>query len=464
LGKSIVVTSGKGGVGKTTIVGNIGTGLALKGKRVVLIDVDIGLRNLDLVLGLENRIVYTIMDVLDGSCKLSQALVKDKRFKNRLYLLPAAQTRMKEEIKIEDLRDIVLKLKKEFDFVILDSPAGIEHGFRLSTLSSDEAIVVTTPEITAIRDADRVIGLLESMEIFDPKLIINRVKFDMVKKGEMLDWKDISDILSVEVIGLVPEDEYVTISTNMGEPAILNQKSPGGREMMNIVRRMLGEDVPIVEEKPKISVVFTILLLMFNLILFKRTFAQTDLDLFVKDVRISKTIIFEGDSFDVLVNLGVQGEWEEVKENHEVVVSLFWDVPSRFTLIDSKIITVDQKSVLVNFNVSLEEKDFISESMNLIGDRYLVVEVDSGHDLPELNEKNNVFKEKIHIFSKKSTIIDLWIGKKTAFINSEEYELDVPPVIKDGRTLVPIRFIAEGFGSYVFWFNKDKKVTIIYEG
>ncbi len=214
----------------------------------------------------------------------------------------------------------------------------------------------------------------------------------------------------------------------------------------------------------KISVVFTILLLMFNLILFKRTFAQTDLDLFVKDVRISKTIIFEGDSFDVLVNLGVQGEWEEVKENHEVVVSLFWDVPSRFTLIDSKIITVDQKSVLVNFNVSLEEKDFISESMNLIGDRYLVVEVDSGHDLPELNEKNNVFKEKIHIFSKKSTIIDLWIGKKTAFINSEEYELDVPPVIKDGRTLVPIRFIAEGFGSYVFWFNKDKKVTIIYEG
>jgi len=251
LGKSIVVTSGKGGVGKTTIVGNIGTGLALKGKRVVLIDVDIGLRNLDLVLGLENRIVYTIMDVLDGSCKLSQALVKDKRFKNRLYLLPAAQTRMKEEIKIEDLRDIVLKLKKEFDFVILDSPAGIEHGFRLSTLSSDEAIVVTTPEITAIRDADRVIGLLESMEIFDPKLIINRVKFDMVKKGEMLDWKDISDILSVEVIGLVPEDEYVTISTNMGEPAILNQKSPGGREMMNIVRRMLGEDVPIVEEKSK---------------------------------------------------------------------------------------------------------------------------------------------------------------------------------------------------------------------
>lgn len=251
MGKSIVVTSGKGGVGKTTIVGNIGTGLALKGKRVVLIDVDIGLRNLDLVLGLENRIVYTIMDVLDGSCKLSQALVKDKRFKDRLYLLPAAQTRMKEEMKIEDLRDIVLKLKKDFDFVILDSPAGIEHGFRLSTLSSDEAIVVTTPEITAIRDADRVIGLLESMEIFDPKLIINRVKFEMVKKGEMLDWKDIADILSVDVIGLVPEDEYVTISTNMGEPAVLNQKSPGGREMMNIVRRMLGEDIPIVEESQK---------------------------------------------------------------------------------------------------------------------------------------------------------------------------------------------------------------------
>jgi len=210
----------------------------------------------------------------------------------------------------------------------------------------------------------------------------------------------------------------------------------------------------------KTVIVFMILLLIFNLTLFKRAFAQTYLDLFVKDVKVSKTIIFEGDSFDVLVELGVQGEWEKVEENHEVMVSLFWDVPSRFTLIDSKIVAVDQKSVLVKFNVSLEEKDFISESMNLIGDRYLVVEVDSGHDLPELNEKNNVFKEKIHIFSKKSTIIDLWIGKKTTLINSEEYELDVPPVIKDGRTLVPIRFIAEGFGGEIEWDGEEKKITI----
>jgi len=245
LGKSIVITSGKGGVGKTTIVGNIGTGLASLGKSVALVDVDIGLRNLDLVLGLENRIVYNLMDVIDKTCKLSQALVKDKRFKDNLVLLPAAQTRLKEEMKIEDLKWVVNDLKKKYDYVILDSPAGIEHGFRMSTLSSDEAIIVTTPEITAIRDADRVIGLLESMEIFDPQLIINRVKFDMVKKGEMIHWKDIEEILSIKVIGIVPEDPYITISTNIGEPAVLNDSSIGGRELKNIVRRLLGEDIPL---------------------------------------------------------------------------------------------------------------------------------------------------------------------------------------------------------------------------
>lgn len=245
MGKSIVITSGKGGVGKTTIVGNIGTGLASLGKSVALVDVDIGLRNLDLVLGLENRIVYNLMDVIDKTCKLSQALVKDKRFKDNLVLLPAAQTRLKEELKVEDLKWVVNDLKKKYDYVILDSPAGIEHGFRMSTLSSDEAIIVTTPEITAIRDADRVIGLLESMEIFDPQLIINRVKFDMVKKGEMIHWKDIEEILSIKVIGIVPEDPYITISTNIGEPAVLNDSSIGGRELKNIVRRILGEDIPL---------------------------------------------------------------------------------------------------------------------------------------------------------------------------------------------------------------------------
>jgi septum site-determining protein MinD len=253
LGKSIVVTSGKGGVGKTTIVGNIGVGLASLGKSVALIDVDIGLRNLDLVLGLENRIVYNIMDVIEGNCKLSQALVKDKRFKDNLVLLPAAQTRLKEEVKIEDLKLIVNELKKKYDFVILDSPAGIEHGFRMSSLSSDEAIVVTTPEITSIRDADRVIGLLESMEIFEPSLIINRVRIDMVKKGEMLHWNDIEEILSIKVIGIIPEDPYITISTNIGEPAILNDNSIGGKELKNVVRRILGEDVPLVIYQEKTS-------------------------------------------------------------------------------------------------------------------------------------------------------------------------------------------------------------------
>lgn len=253
MGKSIVVTSGKGGVGKTTIVGNIGVGLASLGKSVALIDVDIGLRNLDLVLGLENRIVYNIMDVIEGNCKLSQALVKDKRFKDNLVLLPAAQTRLKEEVKVEDLKLIVNELKKKFDFVILDSPAGIEHGFRMSTLSSDEAIVVTTPEITSIRDADRVIGLLESMEIFEPSLIINRVRVDMVKKGEMLHWNDIEEILSIKVIGIIPEDPYITISTNIGEPAILNESSIGGKELRNIVKRILGEEIPLFIYQEKTS-------------------------------------------------------------------------------------------------------------------------------------------------------------------------------------------------------------------
>ncbi len=210
----------------------------------------------------------------------------------------------------------------------------------------------------------------------------------------------------------------------------------------------------------KTSVVFMILLLIFNLMLLKGAFAQTYLDLFVKDIKVSKTIIFEDDSFDILVKLGVKGEWEEIKESPEVIVSLFWDIPSRFTLIDSKIITVDGKNVTIKFSVNLEKKDFISESMDLTGDRYLVAEVDSGHDLPEINEKNNVFKEKIHIFSKKSTVIDLWIGKKTAIINNKEYKLDVPPIIKDGRTLVPIRFIAEGFGGEVGWDGEEKKITI----
>lgn len=246
MGEVIVVTSGKGGVGKTTATANIGTALAALGNKVALVDTDIGLRKLDLVLGLENRIVFHLVDVTSGNCRLKQALIRDKRIEG-LFFLPAAQTRDKTAVTPEQMYDLCLELKKEFDFVLIDCPAGIEQGFKNAVAGADRALVVTNPEISSVRDADRIIGLLESADISDPKLVINRIRPKMVKKGDMLDIDDILDNLRIDLIGVVPEDESVLISTNKGEPAVLNTNSKAGTAFNNIARRLTGEDVPLME-------------------------------------------------------------------------------------------------------------------------------------------------------------------------------------------------------------------------
>ena len=244
MGEVIVITSGKGGVGKTTTTANLGSALAMQGKKVVLIDTDIGLRNLDVVMGLENRIVYDIVDVVEEKCKLRQALIKDKRFPE-LFLLPAAQTRDKSAVNEEQMRELTSKLKEEFDYILIDCPAGIEQGFKNAIAGANRAIVVTTAEISAIRDADRIIGLLESSEIKNPELVINRIKPSMVKRGEMMDVDDIIDLLSIELIGVVPDDEYVVTQTNKGEPVVQNRKAPSGKAYMEIARRILGENIEV---------------------------------------------------------------------------------------------------------------------------------------------------------------------------------------------------------------------------
>lgn len=216
----IVVTSGKGGVGKTTTTANIGAGLAEKGHKVLLIDTDIGLRNLDVVMGLENRIVYDLVDVIEGKCRIPQALIKDKRCSN-LSLLPAAQIRDKNDINEEQMKTLIEVLRKDFDYIIIDCPAGIEQGFKNAIAAADRAIVVTTPEISATRDADRIIGLLEANGIKEPKLIVNRIRMDMVKENNMLSVEDMLDILAIALIGVVPDDESIVISTNKGEPLSL---------------------------------------------------------------------------------------------------------------------------------------------------------------------------------------------------------------------------------------------------
>ncbi|TJX62517.1 septum site-determining protein MinD [Soehngenia saccharolytica] len=241
-GTAIVVTSGKGGVGKTTTSANIGTGLAMQGYSVVVLDADIGLRNLDVVMGLENRIVYDIVDVVEKNCKLKQALIKDKRHEH-LYLLPAAQTKDKTAVSSAQMVELVNELKKEFDYIIIDSPAGIEQGFQYSIAGADEAIIVTTPEVSAVRDADRVIGILEANEIYQPRLIVNRIRQDMVKRGDMMNIEDILDILAVKLLGVVPDDENVVISTNKGEPVVMDEKALSGKAYRNIVRRIIGEEV-----------------------------------------------------------------------------------------------------------------------------------------------------------------------------------------------------------------------------
>jgi len=240
----IVITSGKGGVGKTTTTANIGSGLALKGKKVVLVDTDIGLRNLDVVMGLENRIVYDLVDVVEGTCRVKQALIKDKRY-DGLYLLPAAQTRDKSAVNPEQMIKLCEELREEFDYIIVDCPAGIEQGFKNAIAGANRAIVVTTPEVSAVRDADRIIGLLEANEIRSPKLLINRVRVDMVKRGDMMSIDDIVDILAIDIIGVVPDDEKIVVSTNRGEPAVTDNKSLAGEAYRNITRRIMGEEVPL---------------------------------------------------------------------------------------------------------------------------------------------------------------------------------------------------------------------------
>ncbi|CAM4196621.1 septum site-determining protein MinD [Paenibacillus endophyticus] len=243
MGEAIVVTSGKGGVGKTTTSANLGTALALLGKKVCMVDTDIGLRNLDVVMGLENRIIYDLVDVAEGRCRLNQALVKDKRF-DELYMLPAAQTKDKDSVTPEQVRNMILELKKDHDYVIIDCPAGIEHGFRNAIAGADRAIVITTPENAAVRDADRVIGLLEQEKI-PSKLIINRIRQNMMKTGEMLDIDEICQVLAVDLVGIVPDDEKVISAANSGEPTVMNPASRAAIAYRNIARRILGDMVPL---------------------------------------------------------------------------------------------------------------------------------------------------------------------------------------------------------------------------
>jgi septum site-determining protein MinD len=243
MSEAIVITSGKGGVGKTTTVANLGVGLALLSNKVVLVDADIGLRNLDVVMGLENRIVYDLVDVVEGRCRSKQALIRDKRY-DSLYLLPAAQTRDKSAVSPEQMKKLCEELKAEFDFVLVDCPAGIEQGFRNAIAGADRALIVTTPEVSAVRDADRIIGLLEAAGLSGARLIINRIRPDMVRRGDMMDIDDILEILAIDLIGIIPDDERIIVSTNRGEPVVAADNALSGQAFRNIVRRLLGEEVP----------------------------------------------------------------------------------------------------------------------------------------------------------------------------------------------------------------------------
>ncbi|MGI6010376.1 MAG: septum site-determining protein MinD [Ruminococcus sp.] len=246
----IVVTSGKGGVGKTTTTANIGCGLASLGKKTVLVDTDIGLRNLDVVMGLENRIVYNLVDVIEGNCRMKQALIKDKKYPAHLFLLPSAQTRDKTSVTPEQMKKLCEDLKEEFDYILLDCPAGIEQGFKNAVAGASRALVVTTPEVSAIRDADRIIGLLESDGMRNIQLIINRLRMDMVKRGDMMSVEDVVDILAVDLIGAVPDDENIVIATNQGEP-LAGDSSLAGQAYLNICRRILGEKIPLLDLSEK---------------------------------------------------------------------------------------------------------------------------------------------------------------------------------------------------------------------
>lgn len=251
-GRAIVITSGKGGVGKTTTTANLGAALSIKGKKVLVIDGDIGLRNLDVIMGLENRIVFNLVDVAKGVCKPQQALIKSKK-SNNLYLLPASQTDDKDVLTPAEMKQIINKLKQEFHFILIDSPAGIEQGFKNACAGADEALLVTTPEVSAIRDADRVIGLLGTQGI-ETSIILNRVDKDMVRRGEMLSPQDVLDILGVDQIGLVIRDNHVVVSANTGEPVVYNPKSKAGESFLRIAERLIGGEVPLDESDIGLSI------------------------------------------------------------------------------------------------------------------------------------------------------------------------------------------------------------------
>ena len=243
-GRVITITSGKGGVGKTTLSANVSAALAKLGKKTIAVDTDVGLRNLDIVMGLENRIVFDLVDVVEGRCDLSKACIRDRRMPT-LQLLPAAQTRDKSAVSPDAMRKVCDDLRSLCDYVIIDSPAGIEGGFETATAGADNVLIVVTPHVSSVRDADRVIGLLESRDKQDIRLVINRLQPEMVRRGDMLDISDVMEILAIDLLGIVPEDEYIVVSSNRGELAALNpDESPAGQEYQNIARRMLGEDVP----------------------------------------------------------------------------------------------------------------------------------------------------------------------------------------------------------------------------
>ncbi len=241
----IVITSGKGGVGKTTTVANIGTGLAELGKSVVMVDTDIGLRNLDVVMGLENRIVYNLIDVVESNCRLKQALIADRRVEG-LFLLPTAQTKDKSAVTPEQMKKLTDQLQEQFDYILLDCPAGIEQGFKNAIAGADRALVVTTPEVSAIRVADRIIGLLEASDIHNIQLIINRLRPDMIARGDMMTVEDVVDILSIDLIGAIPDDEQIVIATNQGAP-LSGKDSLAEQAYRNICRRIAGEEVPLLD-------------------------------------------------------------------------------------------------------------------------------------------------------------------------------------------------------------------------
>jgi septum site-determining protein MinD len=244
----ITITSGKGGVGKTTTTANLGVALAMLGQRVVTVDADIGLRNLDVIMGLENRIVYDLVDAVEGHCRLRQALIRDKRL-SELYLLPAAQTRDKTAVNPEQMVDLCDQLRPDFDFVLIDSPAGIEQGYRNAVAPADRVLIVTTPEVSAVRDADRIVGLVEAEQKDSPELVINRLDPAMVRRGQMLSTIDVVEILAIDLIGIIPEDKEIVVSSNRGTPVVLDGKTRSGQAFRNIAGRLTGQDIPFLPIK-----------------------------------------------------------------------------------------------------------------------------------------------------------------------------------------------------------------------